>query len=60
MPKQIPNLMNKLKHVPPLQPQNGHHPVPCIECGKKIQTPPPEDGNPLLPEQGVKFMQSMI
>ena len=60
MPKHIPNLMNKLKLVPLLQPQNSPYPAPHIECGKKIQTPLPEDGDPLLPEQGEKFVQSTI
>ena len=60
MPTCIQNLMNKLKHVPPLRPQNSPYPTPCIECGKKIQKLLPEDESPLIPEQGVKFTQSTI
>ena len=60
MPKHVPNLMNKLKHVPPLQLQNSPYPAPHIEYGKKIQTPPPEDESPLIPAQGVKFTQNTI
>ena len=56
----VPNVMNKLKHFPTHQPQNSSYPARCIEHGKKIQTPLPEDKNPLLPYLGVTFMQNTI
>ena len=60
MPKHVPNLIKRLRHVTPLQPQKSPYPVPHVECGKKIQTSPMEDDNPLLPAQGVKLIQNII
>ena len=50
----------KLKHVPPIKLQHSTYPDPHIECVIKTQAPLPEDESPLLPSQGVKFIQSMI
>ena len=52
--------MKRLKHLPPFKRQKSPYPVPHVECGKKIQTSPMEDDNPLLPAQGVKLIQNII
>jgi len=60
MPSYIPNLVKKLQHVPPLKPQHSPHPAPQIEYGSKIQEPLPEDDSPLLPAQGITYIQRII
>ena len=56
MPKYVPNLMKRLKHLPPLKLQNSPYLAPFIEYGKQTQTPLPEDDYPLLPVQGIKLV----
>ena len=60
MPKLIPNLMKRLKHVPPIKLQHSPYPAPHIDHEMKTQALLPEDESPLLPEQSVKFIQSMV
>ena len=60
MPKNISNLMQKLKHVPPLKLQNIPYPALQIKYGMKRQAPLPEGESKLLPKQGVKLIQSTI
>ena len=49
-----------MQHVPPLKPQHSPHPVPQIEYGSKIQKPIPEDDSPLLPKEGITYIQHII
>lgn len=46
--------------ISPLKPQHSPYPAPQIQHGSKVQKPISEDDSPLLPSQGITYIQSVI